>query len=206
MGGLFYSHEITESQINVLGKLTRDMLEHSVNVESALFRIQALPAEQTLELIQASILLYSDPETLQTAVQRVIVSREDLEESLGSVRIAINSQRVTAALQETADSARRFNEAIDKAIALIKNGQKTEAMDVLMNRCTQLETALGANVAKLQHACAGEQANKSDETRLLDAQRIARERRTLLWLVLGGLGAGLGFILSIRRPLHPHTV
>ncbi|MEI6871249.1 MAG: hypothetical protein WCL08_03110 [Verrucomicrobiota bacterium] len=196
---------MTESQIHVLGKLTRDLIEHSVTVESALFRIQALPAEQTLELIQASILLYSDPETLEKAVQRVSVSRADLEESLESVKIAIHGQRVSEALQETAESAERFNEAIEKAILLLKNGQKPEAMDVLMNRCTQLETALVGNVAKLQNACTAEQSNKRDETRLLDAQRIASERRTLLWLVLGGLGAGLGFILSIRRPLHPHT-
>jgi len=203
--GLFYSHEMTESEIRILGKLTRDMLEHSVNVEGALFRIQALPAEQTLELIQGSIVMYSDPEALQQAVQKVLTSREELDDALEIVKIAIHGERVTEAIKETTDSAKHFNDAIDKATALLLKGQKLEGVDVLMNRCTQLGSSLVASVAKLQNACTGEQSDKLDETRQLDAQRIAQERKTLLWLVVSGLGAGLGFILSIRRPLHQHA-
>jgi len=202
---MFYSHESTESQIRVLGKLTRDMLEHSVNVESALFRIQAIPSEEALELMQASALTYSDPEAVPRSVQKVNLKRDELQYSLEVIKIAIRSQSVSAAMQETEDWTKRFNEAIDKASDLLMKGQKNEGIDVLVNRCTQLETALVASVARLQKACTDEQSNKIEETRLLDAQRIASERKTLFWLILGGLGTGWGFILSMRRPLHAHA-
>ena len=202
VGGLFYCHTITESQIRVLGKLTRDILEHSVNVETALFRIQALPAEQTLELVQGASLMYSDPEAVIKSVQKVLASRNELNDSLESVETAIHDPNVLESVRETKDAVGRFNDAIDKSTALLLKGQKAEGMDVLMNRCTQLETSLVTSVAKLQSACTGAQSNKLDETRFLDSQRIASERKTLLWLLAGDLVVGLGFILSISQASH----
>jgi len=197
LGSLFYSHRITESQIYVLGKLTRDILEHSVNVESALFRIQALPAEQTLSLIQGASLMYSEPDILEKSVQKVLDSRNELSEALESVEIAIHGDRVSESIQEAKEAVRRFNEAIDKATDLLVKGQKPEGMEVLMNRCTQLETGLVAAVSNLENACTAAQSKKLDETRMLDDQRIATQRKTLLWLVAGILAAGVGFILAL---------
>jgi hypothetical protein len=205
VGGLLYMHRIAESQIHVLGRLTRDVLEHSVNIESALFRIQAVPAEQTLELIQASILLYSDPGALERAVKKVSEGREELQNSLESVKISIRRETVMEAVQLAEDSARRFYEGIDKAADLLQKGQKTEGLDVLMNRCTQLETALVASVSKLEFVCTGEQSKKLEEIRGLEEVRISSERRVIMGLILGSLIAGFCFILSIRRPLHPHA-
>ena len=193
LGGLLFSHRISESQVHVLGKISRDLLEHSVHLEGALFKIQSLPAEQTLNMIQSASVMYSEPEILQKAVEKMFASRAELDESIESVDVAIRDGLVVESLQETKEAVQRFNEAMDKATALLLKGQKSEGVDVLMNRCVQLSAA----ASKLASACTGAQSNKLEETRLIDAQRIASERRTLFWLIVGSLVAGLGFILAI---------
>ena len=37
LGGLFYGRQIADSQVNVMAKLTRETLEHSISVERILF-------------------------------------------------------------------------------------------------------------------------------------------------------------------------
>ncbi len=142
LGVLFYGHSRTESQIRVLGKLTQDVLEHSVHIGEAFFKIQALPVGQILELVQGSIVMYSDPEALQKGVQKVITKRAEIDESLESLRASIHSEILTEAIQATIESSNRFNDAIDKSASLLLNGQKTEGDDVLMNRCTLLGAGL----------------------------------------------------------------
>jgi hypothetical protein len=201
LAGLFYEHGITEVQMNVLGKLNRDFLEHSVNVQGALFRIQALPAEQILALLQGSIVMYADPEALPSAFTRLKAIRDEFTDSIESLKLAIHSVPVMSALEGTLDYSQRFNEALDKAANLLEKGQKQEATEVLMNRCSQLQASFVASVASLQSACAGEQSDKIKETQTLDAERFASDRRSLFWIVTGILGAGLGFIFFISRPI-----
>jgi len=200
LAGLFYEHRLTEVQMNVLSKLNRDFLEHSVNVQGALFRVQSLPAEQILALLQGSTVMYADPEALTSALNRVKVIRDEFTEAVESLKFAIHAAKVTNAINGTLDYSQRFNEALDKASALLEGGQKQEATEVIMNRCTQLQSALMSNVATLQSACAEEQSDKIKETITLDSQRIAKQRRSFLLIVAGVLGAGLSFIFFVRRP------
>ncbi len=199
LGSLFYGNRIGESQIDVLGKLTRNMMEHSVNVEGALFRIQALPAEQTLDLSQAASVMYSDPSVLEESVRKVQESRADLNEMLDSLETALHDRSVSESTSEVRESVQRFNESIDKSTALLLKGQRPEGTEVLMNRCAQLGRALMEAVSKLESACTGAQSRKMDETRMLDDQRIASQRRMLLWLAASCFAAGAGFILAIER-------
>ena len=201
LAGLFYEHNITETQMNVLGKLNRDFLEHSVNVQGALFRIQSTPAEQILALLQGSVIMYSDPKALPNAFTRLKAIRDEFTDSIESLKFAIHGAPVMAALEGTLDYSQRFNEALDKAVHLLEKGQKQEATDVLMNRCSQLQTSFVASVASLQSACAGEQSDKIAETQTLDAERFLSERRSLFWIVTGIVGAGLAFIFFISRPV-----
>jgi hypothetical protein len=199
LAGLFYEHRITEAQMNALGKLNRDFLEHSVNVQGALFRIQSLPAEQILALLQGSIVMYSDPEALPSAFIRLKAIRDEFTDATEALKFAIHSTKVTNALEATLDYSQRFNEALDKAARLLEKGEKQEATDVLMNRCSQLQASFVASVANLQSACAGEQAEKMEETQILDSKRVLVERRSLFWIVTGIVGAGLGFVFLIRH-------
>jgi len=199
--GLFYQHRITGAQMDVLEKLNRDFLEHSVNVQGALFRIQSLPAEQILSLLQGSIVMYSDSEALPSALIRLKAIRDEFTDAIEALKFAIHGAKVTYALEGTLDSSQRFNEALDKAARLLEKGEKQEATDVLMNRCSQLQTSFVASVANLQFACAGEQAEKMEETQLFNSKRVLAERQSLFWIVTGIVGAGLGFISFIRRPV-----
>lgn len=199
LAGLFYEHRITEAQMNALGRLNRDFLEHSVNVQGALFRIQSLPAEQILALLQGSIVMYSDPEALPSAFIRLKAIRDEFTDAIEALKFAIHSAKVTDALEATLDYSQRFNEALDKAARLLEKGEKQEATDVLMNRGSQLQASFVASVANLQSACAGEQSEKMEETQILDSKRVLVERRSLFWIVTGIVGAGLGFIFLIRH-------
>jgi len=185
--------------MNALGKLNRDFLEHSVNVQGALFRIQSLPAEQILALLQGSIVMYSDPEALPSAFIRLKAIRDEFTDATEALKFAIHSAKVTSALEATLDYSQRFNEALDKAARLLEKGEKQEATDVLMNRCSQLQASFVASVANLQSACAGEQAEKMEETQILDSKRVLVERRSLFWIVTGIVGAGLGFVFLLRH-------
>jgi len=197
LGGLVHSYKLTESKIQVQVKVTRDILESSEKEDSALFRVQALSAEQKVDLIQGISLMYADPDALQKSVHKMLASRYELSDLIEKVEVATHDGRVLETLQETKEAVRRFDESTDKSAALLLKGQKSEGLDVLMNRCTQMESALAASVAKIRNACAIVQANKLDEIRVPDDQRIASERKTLLWLLAGSLVVGLGFILSI---------
>jgi len=185
--------------MNALGKLNRDFLEHSVNVQGALFRIQSLPAEQILALLQGSIVMYSDPEALPSAFIRLKAIRDEFADATEALKFAIHSAKVTSALEATLDYSQRFNEALDKAARLLEKGEKQEATDVLTNRCSQLQASFVASVATLQSACAGEQSEKMEETQILDSKRVLVERRSLFWIVTGIVGAGLGFVFLIRH-------
>jgi len=185
--------------MDVLEKLNRDFLEHSVNVQGALFRIQSLPAEQILALLQGSIVMYSDPEALPSAFIRLKAIRDEFTDATEALKFAIHSAKVTSALEATLDYSQRFNEALDKAARLLEKGEKQEATDVLMNRCSQLQASFVASVATLQSACAGEQSEKMEETQILDSKRVLVERRSLFWIVTGIVGAGLGFVFLIRH-------
>jgi hypothetical protein len=185
--------------MDVLEKLNRDFLEHSVNVQGALFRIQSLPAEQILALLQGSIVMYSDPEALPSAFIRLKAIRDEFTDATEALKFAIHSAKVTSALEATLDYSQRFNEALDKAARLLEKGEKQEATDVLMNRCSQLQASFVASVATLQFACAGEQSEKMEETQILDSKRVLVERRSLFWIVTGIVGAGLGFVFLIRH-------
>ena len=66
--GLIFSHIVSEGQIEQLGNLTRNVLEHSVNVETALFKIQSLPSDQVLELFQGTSVMYSEPDAIEKSV------------------------------------------------------------------------------------------------------------------------------------------
>jgi hypothetical protein len=172
-------------------------MEYSEKVEGSLFRIQALPAEQTLELIQGAALMYSDPDKLGESVHKVLASRYELNDSIECIETATHDGGILDSVQEIRVAVRRFDEAIDKSATLLLKGQKPEGMEVLMNRCTQLETALAASVARLRNVCTIVQSHKLDDIRMLDDQRIATDRKVLFWLLAGSLVVGLGFALFL---------
>ena len=196
--GLIYSHIVSEGQIEQLGNLTRNVLEHSVNVETALFKIQSLPGDQTLELIQGTSLMYSEPDAIEKSVKEVLLGRGELVDLLENVAFSFRDGSLSENLEKVREALGRFNEAVDKSTGLLLKGQRAEGMDVLMNRCIHLESGLMSAVGKLQGACISLQSGKLEETRKLDAERIARQRRILIWLIAGVLAAGISFLVTIR--------
>jgi hypothetical protein len=195
--GLIYSHIVSEGQIEQLGNLTRNVLEHSVNVETALFKIQSLPGDQTLELIQGTSLMYSEPDAIEKSVKEVLLDRGELVDLLENVAFSFRDGSLSENLEKVREALGRFNEAVDKSTGLLLKGQRAEGMDVLMNRCIHLESGVVSAVGKLQSACISLQSAKLEETRKLDSERIARQRRILVWLIAGVLAAGISFVITI---------
>jgi len=195
--GLIFSHIVSEGQIEQLGNLTRNVLEHSVNVETALFKIQSLPSDQVLELFQGTSVMYSEPDAIEKSVNKVLLNRGELVDLLENVAFSFRDLSLPENLEEVREALQRFNEAVDKSTALLLKGKRAEGMDVLMNRCIHLESGLMSAVGKLQSACISLQSGKLEETRKFDAERIARQRRILIWLIAGILAAGISFVITI---------
>jgi methyl-accepting chemotaxis protein len=171
IGGLLYSRHTLKDQLGDLSDVTREFLDQSTKVGATLTNIQGLPAAETAAAMQAQTVAYADPDEFQSSLRRIKAGREQFNTSLESVRTELKGAGVGDAVNETVDAARRFYEAIDKALGKFSAGEKAEGMDVILNRGFQLEDALITKIAELQAICLeGQKQRIADSKKRQDSE------------------------------------
>ena len=195
VGGLLYSRHTLKDQLGDLSELSRQFLEQSTKVGATLTNIQGLPAAETAAAMQAQTVAYADPDEFQSSLRRIKQGREQFNTSLGVVRAELKGPGVDVAVNETFDAARRFYEAIDKALGKFAAGEKAEGMDVILNRGFQLEDALITKIAELQIICL-----EGQKTRIADS-KVAQEKQfttiQVNLLLLGLVATVIATVLSL---------
>jgi methyl-accepting chemotaxis protein len=199
VGALLYSRHTLKDQLGELSQLSREFLEQSTKVGATLTNIQGLPAAETAAAMQAQTVAYADPDEFQSSLRRIKQGREQFTASLGVVGVELKGPGVAGAVDETMDAARRFYEAIDKALAKFKAGEKAEGMDVILNRGFQLEDSLISKIGELQTICIEGQKQKIAESK---ATQDAQLKRIQLNLLLIGVTATIIAIALALNVTH----
>ena len=149
--------------------------------------------------MQAQTVAYADPDEFQSSLRRIKQGREQFTASLGVVGVELKGPGVAGAVDETMDAARRFYEAIDKALAKFTAGEKAEGMDVILNRGFQLEDSLISKIGELQTICIEGQKQKIAESK---ATQDAQLKRIQLNLLLIGVTATIIAIALALNVTH----
>ena len=199
VGALLYSRHTLKDQLGELSQLSREFLEQSTKVGATLTNIQGLPAAETAAAMQAQTVAYADPDEFQSSLRRIKQGREQFTASLGVVGVELKGPGVAGAVDETMDAARRFYEAIDKALAKFTAGEKAEGMDVILNRGFQLEDSLISKIGELQTICIEGQKQKIAESK---ATQDAQLKRIQLNLLLIGVTATIIAIALALNVTH----
>ena len=199
VGALLYSRHTLKDQLGELSQLSREFLEQSTKVGATLTNIQGLPAAETAAAMQAQTVAYADPDEFQSSLRRIKQGREQFTASLGVVGVELKGPGVAGAVDETMDAARRFYEAIDKALAKFTAGEKAEGMDVILNRGFQLEDSLISKIGELQTMCIEGQKQKIAESK---ATQDAQLKRIQLNLLLIGVTATIIAIALALNVTH----
>ncbi|MEI6872433.1 MAG: methyl-accepting chemotaxis protein, partial [Verrucomicrobiota bacterium] len=127
--------------------------------------------------------------------------REQFNTSLGVVRAELKGPGVEGAVNETFDAARRFYEAIDKALGKFAAGEKAEGMDVILNRGFQLEDSLITKIAELQTICL-----EGQKTRIADSKVNQEKQFTTIQLNLLLLGLVATVIATVLSLSVTHSI
>ena len=201
VGGLLYSRHTLKDQLGELGEVTREFLEQSSKVGATLTNIQGLPAAETAAAMQAQTVAYADPDEFQSSLRRIKQGREQFNTSLGVVRRELKGPGVEGAVDETFDAARRFYEAIDKALSKFTAGEKAEGMDVILNRGFQLEDALIAKIAELQAICLEGQKKRIADSKINQDKQFKAIQLNLLLIGLAATAIATLLALSVTHSI-----
>ncbi|NBV34976.1 MAG: methyl-accepting chemotaxis protein [Proteobacteria bacterium] len=201
VGALLYSRHTLKDQLGELSQLSREYLEQSTKVGATLTNIQGLPAAETAAAMQAQTVAYSDPDEFQSSLRRIKQGREQFTASLGMVGVELKGPGVSGAVDETVDAARRFYEAIDKALAKFTAGEKAEGMDIILNRGFQLEDSLIAKIGELQTICIEGQKQKIAESKAAQDSQLRRIQLNLLLIGVTATIIAISLALSVTHSI-----
>ncbi|MCX8512944.1 MAG: methyl-accepting chemotaxis protein, partial [Chthoniobacteraceae bacterium] len=201
VGALLYSRHTLKDQLGELSQLSREYLEQSTKVGATLTNIQGLPAAETAAAMQAQTVAYSDPDEFQSSLRRIKQGREQFTASLGMVGVELKGPGVAGAVDETVDAARRFYEAIDKALAKFTAGEKAEGMDIILNRGFQLEDSLIAKIGELQTICIEGQKQKIAESKAAQDSQLRRIQLNLLLIGVTATIIAISLALSVTHSI-----
>ncbi|WBS01715.1 methyl-accepting chemotaxis protein [Pseudoduganella sp. SL102] len=148
-----------------------------------------------------NIVIFDDQSVAQRELAAIENSRRSSRENLAKLQKLVASESGRRSLQEVLDSREKYRVVLEEFVALVGQGKRAEARDVLVNRLQALQASYLDNIRKL---ISHQNESMNDSGKAAAAEYVsARDLMTLLGVlaVLMGIGMAVWNTLSLTRTL-----
>lgn len=198
-GSLFYSQSILRTQVGVVSTTSKRFIDQATSSSVALSKLQSSAAREAASALQAQVLVYSDPGEFQATVREIRQSRSAFTDQLTLLAGTYPMGALGERLQQVEAGARRFQEAMDKALQRFEAGEKSEGLDIIINRGFQLQGELLDSLGELAAACALEQERGITTSNASLREGLRHTSAVLTIIGLGAFGAALLLAMLVTR-------